>query len=192
VFAPQERGTQGGLRVAWAVVAKTSAGEVPVGKEGTLKTGDGVRIVLRHGTPSFAYVMWSDTEGALTLLSPSRLGGDRPGTGMHYLPSESEWYTLDGAKGTEQLYVIASAAKPVALERLLAENQASDKASQKKHRDAIIAEIARLSREQGSAAWSERPVTMGGQIRNPFGSGLNATELSGDAFVYGVVTIKHQ
>ncbi len=190
--APQQRGAQGSLRIAWAVVSKTDKGQVPVGKEVSLKAGDKVRIFLRHATPSFAYVMWSDTEDHLTLLYPSKLGSVTPGTGTHHLPSETEWYELDAARGTEQLYVIASATKLVDLERLLAENQAAAEASRRKLRDAIISEIARLSREHGSATWSERPVTMGGQVRDPVGPGLSATELSGDAFLYRVVTIKHQ
>jgi hypothetical protein len=174
------------------VVVKTDKGQVAVGKEVSLKAGDKVRIFLRHATPSFAYLMWSDTENHLTLLYPPKLGSVTPGTGTQYLPSETEWFELDAAKGTEQLYMIASATQLVDLERLLAENQAAADASRKQLRDAIIGEIARLSRAHGSAAWSERPVTMGGQVRDPVGPGLSATELSGDAFLYRVVTINHQ
>ena len=191
-LAPQPRAANGGLQLSYGVVAVTKDGQISVGKEGMLKGVQQLRIFLGHDTPSFAYLLREDTEERLTLMYPAAVGSDKPASGNHYLPSETKWFELAPAKGVEHLYIVASTTRLVALERLITDYRSASEVSRKKVRDAIIEEVARLSRVHAADPWSERPVPMGGQVRDPTDPPPTAIEVSGRAFLYRVVTIQRQ
>jgi hypothetical protein len=191
------------LKFAWAVGALTGPANarqsVQVKNEITLKTGDELKVFFNRITPSFAYVLHEDAKRDFTMLYPEGQLPAKfaPSTGSHYIPAEPDWFELDGETGIERLYLIASATPLTALEKLLSDYEAAKPADRSAIRRQIYLEMARFEKQPASAPWSERPVTMGGQVRGPKplpkpDIALGATEVTASGYFSRVLIINHQ
>jgi len=78
-----------------------------------LKVGDYVRIEARLNRPAYAYLLWVDTEGQVTLLFPwdkerkQRPEAEQPVAGLFYPAPESAAPLPPGPPGTETLLLLA-------------------------------------------------------------------------------------
>ena len=152
------------VKFRWAFGALTGAGKdrhfVRITDDVTLKSGDEIQMFLSPVSTCFIYVLHEDPAGAITSLFPPKPGVFPGGYGVgreYYVPDPRQWLTLDTVTGTERVYVIASRERLNKVEALLKDPRASAKA--------VVAELALVLKQQRPGNWSERPVTMGGQVR---------------------------
>jgi hypothetical protein len=190
------------VRFRWAFGAVTGAGKarhfVRITEDVTLRSGDEVQMFVSPLTACYIYVLHEDPAGAITPLFPATAGEFPANYGVareYYLPEAGQWLTLDTVTGTERVYLIASVERLTRLEAVLKgpRPQPDLSASAK----AIVAELARLAKQQTSH-WSERPVTMGGQVRGTPGQpnhpdlAAHASEISAPGFFARVFVIDHR
>jgi Domain of unknown function (DUF4384) len=189
------------MKFAWAVGALTGPAEarqsVAVKGEVTLKTGDELKIFISQVTPSFAYVLHEDTKREFEVFYPegSFSKSAAASKGSHYIPPE-DWFKLDEETGLERIYLVASTTRLTALEQLLDEYASVKAAARSGVPTRIITELARLDKQHATPPWSERPVTMGGQVRGPKPPkpdvALNATEVTAPGYFSRVLVIDHR
>jgi len=190
------------LKFAWAIGALTgpenARQSIPVTREVTLKSGDELKIFFNQLTPSFAYVLLEDAKRNLEVLYPEKSGSGTASaaTGGHYIPPDPDWFKLDEEPGVERIYLIASTTRLTALENLLSTYAAALTADKSGIRRQIYAELARFEKPASTAAWSERPVTMGGQVRGKKPPkpdvATGATEVTASGYFSRVLVINHQ
>jgi len=193
------------VRFRWAFGAVTGSGAArhfaPITDEMTLYSGDELKLFISPGCPCFIYVLHQDQTGEFTVLFPAggSFGDAPPPIGsMHYIPPAQAWLRLDEAGGTERVYLIASTTRLTPLERLLTANPSTP--TQVAPAREIVVELARLQKDHTAHNWSERPVTMGGQVRGDRGVdsahpdiARSATEITGSApFFSRVFIIDHR
>jgi hypothetical protein len=152
------------VKFRWAFGAITGVGGgrhfVRVTDDVTLRSGDEIQVYLSPVTKCYVYVLHEDPAHAITALFPPKAGEFPANYGVgrdYYVPGPKQWLTLDAVTGTERLYVIASRERLTKVEALLQGPRASAKA--------VIEELAVVLKQQRPRNWSERPVTMGGQVR---------------------------
>jgi uncharacterized protein DUF4384 len=187
------------LKIAWAVGALTGPEKarqsVSVTGEVTLKSGDELKIFIHQISPSFVYLLHEDQKSEIELLYPEGKAPAAASSGSHYIPPEPDWLQLDDGVGIERLYIVASSTRLTGLEQLLDEYRAGTAAAHADVRKRIVAELARLEKQHASPPWSERPVTMGGQIRGPRGRpdvANHATEVTAPGYFAKVLVIDHR
>ena len=151
----------------WAFGVSTGAGAArtfkPITSEDvTLKAGDEIKMYVgAEQCKCFIYVLHQDQAGQFGVLYPA--DGAFPSTppsAASYIPSGGGWLTVDDSKGTERLYLLASTTRLADLERMLSAASKGPSPTQQ-----IVGELARLQKNTLARNWSERPVTMGGQVR---------------------------
>jgi hypothetical protein len=155
------------IRFRWAIgtVAGTSAARhyAALGSDDvTVTGGDELKIFLSPMSRCFIYVLHQDQAGEFEVLFPvfGKVSQPLPVASAHYIPPESDWLVFDNAKGIERIYLIASTMELTALQERL-----QSRAGGQERTRAIVAELARLQKEFVARGWSERPVTIGGQVR---------------------------
>ena len=164
----------------------------------TLRTGDEIQMFVSPVTACFVYLLHEDTAGEMTVLFPGAAGGFPPGYGIgrtFYVPAATSWLLLDSTTGIERIYLIASPQRLTRLEALLqASKTPGDPKARRNH---VVSELARLTKETKSQ-WSERPVTIGGQIRGiptkPAYPDIaeHAVEITAPGFLSRVFVIEHR
>jgi hypothetical protein len=120
-------------------------------------------------------------------------------TTRFFMPEGDDWFTLDGTKGTERFYLLASSDRLRPLEQLLLgldktmSNQNSTVAAKASARQAVLDEIKRQTKEHSQlAAAAEKPVTIAGGTR-----GINetvaklATRIEADGFYSRTFRLDH-
>lgn len=148
----------------WAFGQATGVGPdrhfAPITSEDvTLHTGDEIKMFVGPDCKCFIYLLHQDQAGQFEVLYPANAAfTDVPATAPSYIPSGGGWLKVDDAAGTERLYLLGSTTRLTDLERLL-------KATATSPTQQIIGELARLQKSTVKGGWSERPVTIGGQIR---------------------------
>ncbi|MBU0928157.1 MAG: DUF4384 domain-containing protein [Spirochaetes bacterium] len=131
------------------------------------------KIFVRPVGGAFVYVLLLDSSGALDLLFPASFGDFAAAAyaGGHFVPPGDDWFALDGTRGVETFYLVASASRLDDLERLYlayraqADNPRSTQAP--RARQAVLDELARLRKAHSSlASAAEKPVTIAGGSRS--------------------------
>lgn len=191
------------MKLRWAFGAVTGpAGArafVRITDDITLRTGDEVQMFISPVTPCFVYVLHEDPAGVMTVLFPDTPGAFPPGYGIgktFYVPADKAWLRLDASTGIERIYLVASPERLTQLEALLKRPETAGDA--KARRNQVVLELARLTKQSGSA-WSERPAMIGGQIRSlprtkpayPDIAG-SAMEITAPGFFSRVFVIEHR
>ena len=190
------------MKFRWAFGAMTGpAGArqfVRITDDITLRTGDEVQMFVSPVTACFIYVLYEDPAGDMTVLFPGTPGTFPPGYGIaktFYVPAETEWLQLDATTGIERIYLVASPQRLTQLEALLKRSGTAGDA--KALRNQVVSELARLTK-QSTSNWSERPVTIGGQVRGfpvkPAYPNIaaHAVEIASPGFFSRVFVIDHR
>jgi hypothetical protein len=167
----------------WAFVKRAADGSaVPVnfGSRVNIKPGDLFKIHIQPGAGSYVYLVLQDAAGEVQRLFPESFDlfeAPSYATTRFFMPEGNDWFTLDGARGTERFFLIASSDRLRSLESLLlsldktTSNQNSTVAAKNSARQAVLDEIKRLAKEHSQlAAAAEKPVTIAGGTR-----GINET-----------------
>ena len=155
------------VRFRWAFGVSTGAGGarkfVPVtGEDVILRSGDEIKMFVAPDCKCFIYVLHQDQAGQFAVLYPSNGAFPAsPPTAPSYIPEGGGWLQVDDAKGTERIYLLASTTRLTSLEQMLAAAAAKGPSPTQQ----IVGELARLQKSTVARNWSERPVTMGGQVR---------------------------
>jgi hypothetical protein len=184
------------LTFRWAFGAMTGVGQsrhfVRITDDVRLRSGDELQMFLSPVTACFIYVLHEDPTGAFTVLFPPAPGGfpGNYGAAREYYVPASDWLMLDRHKGMERIYLIASRDRLSRFEALVLRRKA---ATQKD----VVGELAALLKQR-AANWSERPVTMAGQIRGTPGKpnypdvAAHAAEITVPGFFTRVFVIDHR
>jgi hypothetical protein len=157
------------VRFRWAFGVATGVGPArhfaPItGDELTLHNGDEIKMFVGPECKCFIYVLHQDQAGQFEVLYPSAGAfSDTPASTASYIPPGGGWLQVDDATGTERIYLLASTSRLTSLEHLLAAAAAATKGPSATQQ--IVGELARLQKTSVARNWSERPVTMGGQVR---------------------------
>jgi hypothetical protein len=133
-----------------------------------LKSGDRFQFYISPVTSLFAYVIHQDAAGALSLLHPSSPGPATPLVpgASRYLPSRTRWFELDQTRGTERIYVLASATQLSTLEAAMQEYAAASESRKAVVAATVLDVIGRLRKEHGQLEQPPpRPVTIAGSMR---------------------------
>lgn len=187
------------VRFRWAFGVATGAGAArrfaPItGEDVTLRAGDEIKMFVGPECKCFIYVLHQDQAGQFSVLYPADGAFPAtPPTTASYIPPGSAWLEVDDSKGTERVYLLASTTRLASLEQMLSEAAKKPTPAQQ-----IVGELARLQKTTLARNWSERPVTMGGQVRAKQDAAhpdiaRNATEITGNApFFSRVFIIDHR
>lgn len=187
------------VRFRWAFGVATGAGQArrfaPITSEDvTLRAGDEIKMFVGPECKCFLYVLHQDQAGQFSVLYPEDGAfTETPPSTASYIPPGSSWLQVDDSKGIERIYLLASTSRLTSLEQML--NAAVKKPSPAQQ---IVSELARLQKTTVARNWSERPVTMGGQVRAKQDAAhpdiaRNATEITGTApFFSRVFIIDHR
>jgi len=157
------------VRFRWAFGVATGAGParhfVPItGEDVTLHSGDEIKMFVGPECKCFIYVLHQDQAGQFAVLYPAEGAfSDTPPSAASYIPAGGGWLQVDDATGTERIYLLASTTRLTALEGML--GAAASAAQAPSAARQIVGELARLQKGSVARNWSERPVTMGGQVR---------------------------
>jgi Domain of unknown function (DUF4384) len=191
------------MKLRWAFGAVTGPADnrrfVRITDDITLRTGDEVQMFVSPVTACFVYVLHEDPAGEMTVLFPATPGAFPQGYGTgraYYVPAEKAWLQLDSTTGIERIYLIASPQRLTQLEALLKQSRTAG--DTRTRRNQVVGELARLTK-QSPSAWSERPATIGGQIRGvPRAKaaypeiGELAVEITAPGFFSRVFVIEHR
>jgi hypothetical protein len=190
------------VRFRWAFGVATGAGPArhfaPITSEDvTLRSGDEIKMFVGPECKCFIYVLHQDQAGQFEVLYPADGAfTDTPPSTASYIPAGGGWLQVDEASGTERLYLLASTTRQASLERLL--TAAASTAKSPSTTQQIVGELARLQKTSVVRNWSERPVTMGGQVRGKPDAAhpdiaRDATEITGTGpFFSRVFIIDHR
>jgi hypothetical protein len=190
------------VRFRWAFGVATGAGQArhfaPITSEDvTLRAGDEIKMFVGPECKCFIYVLHQDQAGQFTVLYPADGAFTAtPPSAASYIPAGGGWLEVDDSKGIERIYLLASTTRLTALEQLL--TAAASTAKPPSPAQQIVGELARLQKTTVARNWSERPVTMGGQVRAKQDAAhpdiaRNATEITGNApFFSRVFIIDHR
>lgn len=186
------------VRFRWAFGVATGVGSArhfaPItGEDVTLRKGDELKMFVGPECKCFIYVLYQDQTGQFSVLYPADGAfSETPPSAPSYIPPGNGWLEVDDAKGTERIYLLASTTRLASLEKLL--TAAAATATPPSPAQQIVAELARLQKTTVARNWSERPVTMGGQVRaKPDAAhpdiARNATEFTGTGSFFSRVFI---
>jgi hypothetical protein len=189
----------------WAFVKRATDGSaVPVnfGSRVNIKPGDLFKIHIQPGPRTWIYLVLQDSAGAVQRLFPESFDiFDKPSYAAtrFFMPEGDDWFTLDGTRGTERFFLLASSERLRSLESLLLSlekttaNQGSTAAAESSARQAVLDEIKRLAREHSQlSAAAEKPVTIAGGTR-----GINesvaklATRIEAESFYTRTFRLEH-
>ncbi|MCL7489813.1 MAG: DUF4384 domain-containing protein [Desulfobulbaceae bacterium] len=109
---------------SWAFLHKSRDGQVSsldFEAEQPVSEGELLRLYLELHDGAFVYLYLFDSQADLYLVFPPSAGfysGEIPTGYQSYIPPGRKWFTLDGLKGTERFYLLASGERLIELERL--------------------------------------------------------------------------
>jgi hypothetical protein len=136
---------------------------------------DAFKIFLQPSAGSYVYLVLHDAQNDVQLLFPQSFTAfESPGyaQGRTFIPAGDDWFALDGTKGTERFYLLASVERLRTLESRIAayqkavSRQSSTTTAIGAARQAVLDEIRQLIKSHsGLAAAAEKPVTVGGGTR---------------------------
>jgi hypothetical protein len=170
----------------------------------TLRTGDQLKMMVERESDCFVYVIHYSSQDAIKLLFPYSLkqfSDDYQQQKKYYIPETDRWFELDQHTGRETFYLLASAKRLDALEKLLDQYENADLKRKAEIAKQVLDEISTLKKQHRELpAAAERPETIGGSVRGfEKAQGMNrpdisvmAREVSVPGFVARTFTIEHQ
>ncbi len=166
------------LAFNWAFVTRAADGSsapIDFSERVTIKPGQLFKIHIQPVQNAFVYLYLQDSAGDLTLLFPQKFELFESGSyaeTQFFVPDGENWFQLDGTKGTERFYLLASVQRLKNLEGLsLAFQKAKDNPQSTAEgkgaaRQAVLDEIARVRRQYSQLTIAaEKPVTIAGGTR---------------------------
>jgi len=208
---PQEQGVsvqqgQENVLFRWgfgALIGK-KAEFVAVTRDTSLASGEEIKLVVELRKDCYVYVVHQSSSGEIALLFPYSLkqfASDYKPEKNYYIPKGRDWFRLDTLKGRETFYLLDSSERLLDLEARLANYQSATPAKKGQLADEVVGEIRNVrKRYRTLAAFAERPVAIGGNIRGmekldetkrPDVSAI-ATEVSAQNFYAKTITIDHR
>lgn len=112
------------LSFSWAFIHKTPAGPpetLDFAAPEQVAEGDLLKIYLELNGGAFVYLYLFDSRQDFYLVFPPVPGfynGEIPAAFKSYIPEGRKWFSLDGLRGTERFYLLASRARLTGLEEL--------------------------------------------------------------------------
>jgi hypothetical protein len=165
------------LSFDWAFVKRGPGGAprpIDFSERVSIAQGDLFKIHVQPVKNAFLYLFLHDAGGDLQRLFPASFKDfeARDYSGREcFIPDGENWFTLDGAKGTERFYLLASAKRLTALEGLSDAYERAAQQDKAARRQAVLDEIARLRTSHSALKIAaEKPVTIAGGTR-----GMNAS-----------------
>jgi hypothetical protein len=193
------------LRFLWSFCALTGPEDqlemVAITKDTVLHSGDRVKIFFQPESTCYIYVLYTSSEGLLTVLFPAaQQARALPAGEPHYIPAGDQWFRLDGYTGPETFYLMASKDRLDRLEEQMEKHrQLSSREDLANSTAAILAELKTLRRQHLKlAAPAERPVRLGGNLRGTGGQPTPmdvrkvAVEITAQDFFSRTFTIDHR
>lgn len=186
------------LRFKWAFLVRDESGATRVvdfSEKVTVTRGDALQIYLEPVTNVYLYLYMFDAQKQLRCLFPASVDaydkGPPPATG-HLLPGDGKWYIMDAQKGTEKLFLLASAARLTGIEALTRKMAAAPDDAEVKSRLLDEIQIVRRAREDLTVP-VEKGVPMAGTVvavtRGPAGE-ATLTEATG--FYARTLRLEHE
>ncbi|MGO9309212.1 MAG: DUF4384 domain-containing protein [Spirochaetia bacterium] len=179
LLPPLSLGAEGpNLAFNWAFVHRAADGSFAVidfSERVTIRPGELFKIALEPLHSAYIYLYLHDAAGDLSLLFPpgfETFERDSYEQTRYFIPGGEDWFQLDSTKGTERLYLLASAQRLKDLERLSSAylvkkgNPQSASADVGAARQAVLDEIVRVRRQHSQLTIAaEKPVTVAGGTR---------------------------
>jgi hypothetical protein len=137
--------------------------------------GDLFKILIQPSEGSYVYLILHDAQNDLQVLFPTAFAAfESPGYGraQTFIPEDDEWFALDGTKGTERFYLVATTVRLKTLEsriaafQKIAANKGAAAAAVNAARQAVLDEIqVQIKSHSRLVAAAEKPVPIGGGTR---------------------------
>jgi hypothetical protein len=176
---PVHVGAEGAkLAFNWAFVSRAADGSsapIDFSERVSIKPGELFKIHIEPQRGTYVYLYLQDAAGDLSLLFPDGFRAFDAKSyfeGKFFIPEGENWFQLDGAKGTERFYLLASTERLKPLESLTAafvkisDDPASAAAAKASARQAVLDEIARVRKQHSQLTMAaEKPVTIAGGTR---------------------------
>ena len=200
-------GQEANLQFQWAFGALKKANGSKfeaIERDTILKTGDQIKFFLNVDKNCFVYLIYSSSQGELSVLFPYRFklrSSEYTMAGHHYIPGGNQWFELDEHTGEEKFYLLASANRLMQLEALINDYESADAAKKPALAQAVLAEIRKLRKENLKfKTYAERPVNIIGNLRGTEKAETAenqdiakfAVEISADTFYSRTFTIDHK
>jgi hypothetical protein len=176
----------------------------PITRDTSLHTGDRVKMMVELQKKCFVYVFHSNQQQGVQLIFPStfqQFTVDYQLDRKYYVPRGDAWFRLDGDKGEESFYLLASAKRLDNLEQAYSKFEAADAAGKADAAKAVIDLIRTLRKEHRELTTpAERPSPIGGALRGveksqnsaEFDISTLANEVVSTGFVARTFTIEHK
>ncbi len=193
------------LEFDWAFVRQAEDGSIaPLDfKERVgVVPGDLFKIYIQPVGKVFIYLFLHDASSELSLLFPAGFSAFEAKTyrsGLFFIPEGDDWFTLDGVRGTETFYLVASADRLGELEsryaafESVAGNPKSTAAARSAAVQKVLDELSRLRKQHSTLATAaEKPVTIAGGTRGVNASvQQSATRITGIGFYNKTFRLEH-
>ncbi len=178
---------QGQSVFAWRMTfVKVGGGgleSIPFSRPFKLADGERFKLTVQADESVYAYVIYAEPSGKLTVLFQGPLKAGRPLS----LPSEQDSFKVEPPSGTERIFVMVCAERLPNFEKALS---GLEKGNPGARSSAILDEIARMKQSlSGLAEAPEKPVPMGGVTRGA--TQLLATEFRGGSTYVKTIRFDH-
>jgi hypothetical protein len=206
LLAPLSLGEEGpNLAFNGAFVSQAADGSsaaIDFSERVTIRPGQLFKIHIEPLQNAYVYLYLHDAAGDLSLLFPpgfETFASDSYARTRYFIPDGENWFQLDGTKGTERFYLLASSQRLKTLEGLSAAyqkkrgNPRSTSAEVGAARQAVLDEIARVRRQHSQLTIAaEKPVTVAGGTRGMDRSAENlATRIEAAEFYTKTFRLDH-
>lgn len=170
---PAEAGEKGNknLNFKWAVLRLDTNNKYEIisnQKRPQLSSEDLIKIFIQPITNAYVYVYLLDSRNELKLLFPTGIDyfdSDYEFGKNYYIPIGENFFAIDEHKGTEKLYLLASAERLKELESLTGEYLNASGNKKITAKSEILKEIKRLKTHFSmSSSSSERPIPIAGSF----------------------------
>jgi hypothetical protein len=191
------------LAFNWAFSSRAADGSaVPIdfSEHVKIKPGQLFKISVEPIQNAYVYLYLHDAAGELTLLFPAAFDSFDAPTYFQtsvVIPEGDNWFQLDGSKGTERFYLLASPQRLKNLESLTQRFRAVDgdpkstTAAKGAARQAVVDEIARVRSQHSQVTIAaEKPVTVAGGTRG-LGTTRGPTRIEATEFYTRTFRLDH-
>lgn len=168
-----EQSNEATVSFRWAIGGLVNTGQgrvlVPITRDTTLKTGDRLKMYLELRSKCHVYLIYLSSAREMSLLFPPDLppsGSDVFISKGHYLPERGQWFVLTEPPGEETFFLLASAKRLDALERLITDHRMAESEKRTELTEQILGEIRKVrERHLGFKVDPEAPSPILGQVR---------------------------
>ncbi|NTV42674.1 MAG: DUF4384 domain-containing protein [Syntrophobacteraceae bacterium] len=137
--------------------------------DASLRSGERFKMMIELQKPCFVYVIHHSAQGQIALLFPysmTQFETDYRVGRKYSVPEGDAWFELDEHPGKETLYLLAAPERLKELEGLLSRYASAEASAGEELQKQILETIRGLRKQHRElAAPAERPVTIGGTVR---------------------------